>query len=42
MPNTSCESGNATKLFQLISDQFQATNMSTVQRKYFNETRGFV
>ncbi|KAJ8319978.1 hypothetical protein KUTeg_001565 [Tegillarca granosa] len=40
MPNTSCEGGNITKLFQLICDQFQATNLSTVQRKYFNETRG--
>ncbi|XP_077981944.1 mutS protein homolog 4-like [Glandiceps talaboti] len=40
MPNTACESGNMTKLFKLISDQFQNTNMSTVQRKYFNETKG--
>lgn len=40
MPNTACEAGNMTKLFQLISEQFTDTNMATVQRKYFNESKG--
>lgn len=40
MPNTACENGSMTKLFQLIHDQFQNTTLSTVQRKYFNETKG--
>ncbi|XP_019619725.1 PREDICTED: mutS protein homolog 4-like [Branchiostoma belcheri] len=40
MPNTACENGNMTKLFKLISDNFNNTNISTVQRKYFNETKG--
>ncbi|XP_070563567.1 mutS protein homolog 4-like [Ptychodera flava] len=40
MPSTVCDSGNMTKLFKLISDQFQGTNISTVQRKYFNESKG--
>nr|XP_006819740.1 PREDICTED: mutS protein homolog 4-like [Saccoglossus kowalevskii] len=40
MPNTACESGNMTKMFKLISDHFQNTNIATVQRKYFNETKG--
>ena len=40
MPNTACASGNMTKLFQLISDQYHNTNIATVQRKYFNESKG--
>ncbi|KAL8565438.1 hypothetical protein ACOMHN_049415 [Nucella lapillus] len=40
LPNTACENGNATKLFQIISDEFQHTTLSTVQRRYFNETKG--
>jgi len=40
MPNTACEAGNMTKLFQLISEQFPDTNLATVQRKYFNESKG--
>jgi hypothetical protein len=40
MPNTACESGTMTKLFTLIGDQFVNTSLSTVQRKYFNESRG--
>ncbi|XP_070186875.1 mutS protein homolog 4-like [Littorina saxatilis] len=40
LPNTACESGNATKLFQMISEQFQNSTISTVQRRYFNETKG--
>lgn len=40
VPNTACENGTMTKLLKLINDQFQNTSISTVQRKYFNETRG--
>ncbi|CAG2192302.1 unnamed protein product [Mytilus edulis] len=40
MPNTACESGNMTKLFTLVNDQFVNTSLSAVQRKYFNEARG--
>ena len=40
MPNTAFESGNMTKLFKLITEEFQSATVSTVQRKYFNETRG--
>ena len=40
MPNTACENGNMTKLYKLISAQYQNTNIATVQRKYFNETKG--
>ena len=40
MPNTACENGNMTTLFKFLSDQFPHTNLSTVQRKYFNEAKG--
>ncbi|KAL5005729.1 hypothetical protein ScPMuIL_016887 [Solemya velum] len=40
LPNTACENGTMTKLFKLLNDQYQHTNISTVQRKYFNETKG--
>lgn len=40
MPNTACENGAMTKLFKLVTHQFQNSNVSTVQRKYFNETKG--
>ncbi|XP_014681092.1 PREDICTED: mutS protein homolog 4-like [Priapulus caudatus] len=40
MPTNSCENGNATKLFKLISDSFSDRVISTVQRKYFNESKG--
>ncbi|XP_076454636.1 mutS protein homolog 4-like [Babylonia areolata] len=40
LPSTACENGNATKLFQMVSDEFQHTTISTVQRRYFNETKG--
>ncbi|OXB54524.1 hypothetical protein ASZ78_005921 [Callipepla squamata] len=40
MPNTSCEAGNATKLFALITEHFKNVTFTTVQRKYFNETKG--
>ena len=41
MPNTACEGGNMTKLFKLTGEQFPESNLATVQRKYFNETKGF-
>ena len=40
MPHTACEGGAMTKLFKLISDNFQGLDVTTVQRKYFNETKG--
>ncbi|XP_072025616.1 mutS protein homolog 4-like [Amphiura filiformis] len=40
MSNTCCEGSNMTKLFKLISDNFQNTSIATVQRKYFNEKKG--
>ena len=40
MPNTACENGNMTKLFKLLTEHFPHTTMTTVQRKYFNETKG--
>ena len=40
MPNTACEGGNMTKLFKMVSDQFSSSVIATVQRKYFNETKG--
>ncbi|PVD38561.1 hypothetical protein C0Q70_01177 [Pomacea canaliculata] len=39
LPHTVCESGNSSKLFKMISDQFPNTNISSVQRRYFNETK---
>ena len=40
MPSTAYENSNMTKLFRIISDQYQNTNIAAVQRKYFNETKG--
>lgn len=40
MPSTAWEGGNMTKLFKLISDEIPLANLATVQRKYFNETKG--
>lgn len=42
MPNTACENGNMSTLFKLLSDQLPYTNLSAVQRKYFNEAKGIV
>ncbi|KAI6064268.1 MutS protein-like protein 4 isoform X2 [Aix galericulata] len=39
MPNTACDAGN-TKLFGLITEHFKNVTFTTVQRKYFNETKG--
>ena len=40
MPTTACEGGTATKLFNLISNHCLHANLATVQRKYFNESKG--
>ena len=40
MPNTISDSISKTKLFQVVKDQFTESSLTTVQRKYFNETRG--
>ncbi|KAM4642188.1 mutS protein homolog 4 [Discoglossus pictus] len=40
MSNTACDRGNSTKLFNLISENFKNVSFTTVQRKYFNETKG--
>ncbi|XP_066046760.1 mutS protein homolog 4 isoform X3 [Chamaea fasciata] len=40
MSNTACDPGNITKLFNLIAEHFKNVTFTTVQRKYFNETKG--
>ncbi|XP_028395701.1 mutS protein homolog 4-like [Dendronephthya gigantea] len=40
IPNTACEAGKMTKLCEIITDQFSNVSLSTVQRKYFNESQG--
>ncbi|KAM6262320.1 mutS protein homolog 4 isoform 6-T6 [Porphyrio hochstetteri] len=40
MSNTACDAGNTTKLFSLITEHFKNVAFTTVQRKYFNETKG--
>ncbi|XP_031231776.1 mutS protein homolog 4 isoform X2 [Mastomys coucha] len=40
MSNTACVVGNSTKLFTLITENFKNVSFTTVQRKYFNETKG--
>ena len=40
MPNTACDGGTVSRLYQLVNDQFPSTNLVTVQRKYFNEAKG--
>ena len=42
MPNTACDGGNTTKLFDMVSRHMASANLVTVQRKYFNETKGKV
>ncbi|XP_045212131.2 mutS protein homolog 4-like isoform X2 [Mercenaria mercenaria] len=42
LPSTACESGTMTNLSKFITDQFHNTSISTVQRKYFNETKGLL
>ncbi|CAI9613738.1 unnamed protein product, partial [Staurois parvus] len=40
MSNTACEGGNTTELYRLITENFKGISFTTVQRKYFNETKG--
>ncbi|XP_075038033.1 mutS protein homolog 4 isoform X2 [Mixophyes fleayi] len=40
MSNTACESGKTTELFRLIAENFKDVSFTTVQRKYFSETKG--
>uniref|UniRef100_A0A8B9WFP0 MutS protein homolog 4 n=1 Tax=Bos mutus grunniens TaxID=30521 RepID=A0A8B9WFP0_BOSMU len=40
MSNTACVVGNSTKLFTLITENFKNVNFTTIQRKYFSETKG--
>ncbi|XP_072275595.1 mutS protein homolog 4 [Pyxicephalus adspersus] len=40
MSNTACEGGKTTELFRLITENFKDVSFTTVQRKYFNETKG--
>ncbi|XP_032921644.1 mutS protein homolog 4 isoform X4 [Catharus ustulatus] len=40
MSNTACDAGNTTKLFSLVTEHFKNVTFTTVQRKYFNETKG--
>ncbi|XP_057884637.1 mutS protein homolog 4 isoform X7 [Melospiza georgiana] len=40
MSNTACDAGNTTNLFGLITEHFKNVTFTTVQRKYFNETKG--
>uniref|UniRef100_A0A8C5R1I9 MutS protein homolog 4 n=1 Tax=Leptobrachium leishanense TaxID=445787 RepID=A0A8C5R1I9_9ANUR len=40
MSNTACDSSSPTKLFRLITENFKDVSFTTVQRKYFNETKG--
>lgn len=42
MPSTACEGGVETKLFSLIRDLMPNANLATVQRKYFNESKGLL
>lgn len=40
MPSTAFENGKMSALFEVLSDQFPYITLTTVQRKYFNETKG--
>ncbi|KAM5147943.1 mutS protein homolog 4 isoform 1-T1 [Mantella aurantiaca] len=40
MSNTVCEGSKTTELFRLITENFKDVSFTTVQRKYFNETKG--
>ncbi|XP_052784733.1 mutS protein homolog 4-like [Mya arenaria] len=42
LPSTACEAGTMTTLSKIVTDQFPNTAISTVQRKYFNETKGLL
>ncbi|XP_077394456.1 mutS protein homolog 4 [Festucalex cinctus] len=40
MPDTACDKGKGTKLFSLITENFQGVAFTAIQRKYFNEKKG--
>uniref|UniRef100_A0A8C4ZM56 MutS homolog 4 n=1 Tax=Gadus morhua TaxID=8049 RepID=A0A8C4ZM56_GADMO len=40
MPDTASEKGKGTKLFSLITENFQTVAFTAIQRKYFNERKG--
>lgn len=40
MPSTASEGSTATKLFTMITNYCPHVNLATVQRKYFNESKG--
>ncbi|XP_037098021.1 mutS protein homolog 4 [Syngnathus acus] len=40
MPDTACDKGKGTKLFNLITENFQGAAFTAIQRKYFNEKKG--
>ncbi|XP_061700348.1 mutS protein homolog 4 [Syngnathoides biaculeatus] len=40
MPDTACDQGKGTKLFTLITENFQGVAFNAIQRKYFNEKKG--
>ncbi|XP_077412106.1 mutS protein homolog 4 isoform X2 [Vanacampus margaritifer] len=40
MPDTACDKVKGTKLFSLITENFQGVAFTAVQRKYFNEKKG--
>ncbi len=40
MPHTVCDVGAKTKLYQLVAEQFAESTITSVQRKYFNESKG--
>uniref|UniRef100_A0A667XC79 DNA mismatch repair protein n=1 Tax=Myripristis murdjan TaxID=586833 RepID=A0A667XC79_9TELE len=40
MPDTASEKGKGTKLFNLITENFQGVTFTSIQRKYFNESKG--
>ena len=42
LPNTVCDGGTKTKLYQLLSEHFDEATLTTVQRRYFNESKGML
>lgn len=40
MPSSMCEGGSTTKLFRIITDSRYSSSITTVQRKYFSESKG--
>ncbi|KAJ7990722.1 hypothetical protein DPEC_G00289860 [Dallia pectoralis] len=40
MPDTASEKGKGTKLYSLITENFQSVAFTAIQRKYFNERKG--